>query len=709
MWADLLVNKINPLLRLAAISGVETAIKHHIRKGDDLNARDADGATPLILAASRKKRGAVQLLLDAGADPTIQDEKGLDALAHAKVVGCSELVTVLTETLTSRVQAEVSTPEKTCFEHQNQNFENISVDVVEITQYSPNPITFAACERENDSLSKSHEPTFDDADLLDEWEPESESTSPNNNVFVTEEIKKLQESIGRYKPLSSDEEWGDIDLHLPEQASSLEIDANEESVRSLLLTSLRDGIISEYSLSEICSEKNGTRDHGAEGILAFVATELGGNIVEWSHSEDPFWGEPTTEDDHEIDKAIVFLRELSSGWNTPFRFYSKELRGDPLDAKEEISLAQEMEKSTYIAMEALAQWPSGLNILFEAADKVTRGESKEREFFKVSDQSIDENQSTFIEIPDSDEEEINSEELDYQSNFLSAISELRAAQGNVQSTADALKQIQLSSQFIKKLACLASNDPAGKLFLNAIERYSNARERMIRCNLRLALSIAKKFMWSDLPLDDLVQEANIGLMKAVERYDWSKGFRFSTYATWWIRQQVSRAIADTARAVRAPVHIQEAAKRIIRERNEIGLKLGRFETHFETAKRIGMTLTKTGLVLSLFDDIESLDRLDPETGQAPVDLLEDVNDIDPAVLVEKMVLRSTLLGMLNELSEKQRDVLILRFGLNGQDGETLEEVGQRFNLTRERIRQIESKALGKLSLPSKMETLTLFL
>lgn len=703
------MNKINPLLRLAAISGVETAIKHHIRKGDDLNARDADGATPIILAASRRKRAAVQLLLGAGADPTLQDEKGLDALAHAKAVGCSELVTVLTETLTSWIQAEFGTPEKTHFEDQNQSFEKISADDVEITQHSPNPIAVKVRERENDPPSNAHEPIFDYADLLDEWESESESISPSNNAIVTEEIKKLQESIGLYKPLSSDEDWGDIDLHLPEKASPLEIDANEEPVRSLLLTALRDGIISEYFLAEICSEKNGTRVHEAERILAFVATELGGNIVEWGHIEDPFCGEPTTEDDHEIDNAIVFLRELSSGWNTPFRFYAKQLRGDLLDAKEEISLAQEMEKSTYIAMEALAQWQSGLNILFEAADQVTRGESKEREFFKVFDQSIDENPSIPIEIPDVDEEEINPEELDDQSNFLSSISELRAAQGNVQSTADVLKQIQLSSQFINKLASMASNDPAGKLFLNAIERHSNARERMIRCNLRLALSIAKKFMWSDLPLDDLVQEANIGLMKAVERYDWRKGFRFSTYATWWIRQQVSRAIADTARAVRAPVHIQEVARRIIRERNEIALKLRRPETDFETAQRIGMPLTKTRLILSLFDDIESLDEFDLETGEPHVDLLEDTNDINPAVLVEKIVLRSTLLGMLNELSEKQRDVLILRFGLGGQDGETLEEVGQRFNLTRERIRQIESKALAKLSLPSKMETLTLFL
>lgn len=703
------MNKINPLLRLAAISGVETAIKHHIRKGDDLNARDADGATPLILAASRKKRAAVQLLLDAGADPTLQDEKGLDALAHAKVVGCSDLVMVLTEALTSWIQAEVGTPEKTCFEYQNQNFENISVDVVEITQYSPNPITVEVCERENDLLSKSHEPTFDDADLLDEWEPESESTSPNNNEFVTEEIKKLQESIGLYKPLSSDEDWGDIDLHLPEKASPLEIDANEEPVRSLLLTVLRDGIISEYFLAEICSEKNGSRIHEAERILAFVATELGGNIVEWGHIEDPFWGEPTTEDDHEIDNAIVFLRELSSGWNTPFRFYAKELRGDLLDAKEEISLAQEMEKSTHIAMEALAQWPSGLNILFEEADKVTRGESKEREFFKVFDQAIDENPSITIEIPDVDEEEINPEEPDDQSNFLSSISELRAAQGNIQSTADVLKQIQLSSQFINKLACLASSDPAGKLFLNAIECHSNARERMIRCNLRLALSIAKKFMWSDLPLDDLVQEANIGLMKAVERYDWRRGFRFSTYATWWIRQQVSRSIADTARAVRAPVHIQEVARRIIRERNEISLKLGRSETDFETAQRVGMSLTKTRLILSLFDDIESLDEFDLETDELRVNLLEDNNYGEASLIAESASFRKMLLDLLDELGERSRSVLALRFGLDGQDSKTLEEVGQYFGVTRERIRQIEDKALKKLRIPHRSDQLKDFL
>lgn len=674
------IKKLNPLLRLAAISGVEVAISHHIRRGDDLNAKDVSGATPLILAAVKKRTAAVRLLLDAGADPTLLDANGLDALAHASAVNCTEIINILSEALGKTLGT-------TSVNNSEPELEQI---------VGSQPVAFT-------QNGGSEEISFES-----DWETDDETFSPEGDDTVVETIKKLHSSIGRHKPITNDEDWTDVDLYLPDKAASIAIDEIEESVRLLILTILREGFISENALADVCCKIDGTRDEEAERLLTFVVTQIGGRVVEWTQKEEPLWEEDNLENENLVDEAMEFVKQLASHWNNPSRFYAKELRSELLNAKEEKALAQEMEEAASVALAGLAQWQNGLSELFNAADMVMKGQAEESEFSVAIEQLHDENSNDCIEIPDNDYEEINIEDQEHISGFLSAVSELRASEGNIQGRINALKQIQLTRPFINKLVHFASEDPNGTVFLNAIKRHSAARERMTRCNLRLALSIAKKFMWSDLPLDDLVQEANIGLMKAVEKYDWRKGFRFSTYATWWIRQQVSRAIADTARVVRAPVHIQEVAKRIIKERNKIELQRGKAETDFQTAQRIGMPLSKTKLVLSLLDNIESLDDLDQQTGCTRINLLEDT-DNDPAAFTEKMALRSILLSMLNELSEKSRDVLIFRFGLSGQDSETLEEIGQRFGLTRERIRQIESKALSKLSLPNKMEVLYPFL
>ncbi|PRD20560.1 UNVERIFIED_CONTAM: rpoD [Trichonephila clavipes] len=255
----------------------------------------------------------------------------------------------------------------------------------------------------------------------------------------------------------------------------------------------------------------------------------------------------------------------------------------------------------------------------------------------------------------------------------------------------------------------ACQDQAGLDFVEALGRQAAARERMILCNLRLALSIAKRHLWSGIPLDDLVQEANIGLMKAVERYDWRKGFRFSTYATWWIRQQVLRSIADKGRVVRAPVHIQEMARKVLRERQVVEARLGRPETDVETARRIGMPLAKTQMLLAMFEEAASLDEVDTDTGLSKADGLVDEKALDPVDVAESVSLRGTLLGMLADLDERSREIILLRFGLTDKEAMTLEEIGQHFGVTRERIRQIESKTMRKLSHRNRREILLPFM
>jgi RNA polymerase primary sigma factor len=232
---------------------------------------------------------------------------------------------------------------------------------------------------------------------------------------------------------------------------------------------------------------------------------------------------------------------------------------------------------------------------------------------------------------------------------------------------------------------------------------------MILSNLRLAFSLAKKYMRSGEPLEDLVQEGNIGLMKAVERYDWRKGFRFSTYATWWIRQQISRAIADKSRTIRIPVHMHETVRRTERERDEFEARAGRPETIEETSRRMGLPVWKARRIIELSEGASSLDEPDEATGLPFGEGLPGPASEDPYLHAEAASLRSTLLGMVGELKEREGEVVTLRFGLGDEDPMTLEEVGQRFEVTRERIRQIEAKALRRLSHATRKDVLAVYM
>jgi RNA polymerase primary sigma factor len=727
---DCSVRKLHPLLRLAVISGVEAALEIHIRRGDDLDARDGDGATPLILAAVRKKKGVVRRLIEAGTDLTLVDPNGMDALAHATASGCAETITLLTAALARISDTHSESPNVTRTENRESTLESAFDAVSEFPRESSYGAIAetpwqAAKPYFSETREKDHErPTlaggkkFDQAEInilsLDDepldvgfegdWEAEEDAIAPEGDNSVAEAARQVHETIERYKPIDGYEGWSDIDLHLPDRAMPLKTEDGDGAVRALLLAALRDGLIAEGDLIDACSDIDGTRDAEAERILGFVATELGATVVAWAGQESPSWGEPSPEEEQLLNEATEFRKELGSRRNDPLRFYTREIRNDRLTAEEEIALAGKIEEAGRAAMVTLANWPEGLAVLFDAAAKVARGEENAKAF------------SFAIETPHDDEPTFRTDIFDQNedddedaSTFVSTVAAARAAAGDARACAEALGAVRLTHRFLVELAALAQRDPAGTDFIKALERQSFARDRMILCNLRLALSIAKKYLRSGVPLDDLVQEANIGLMKAVERYDGRRGFRFSTYATWWIRQQVSRSIADTAKVVRAPVHIQETARKVIREREAVEAKLGRLESDVETAQRIGMSPSKTSLLLSMFDDAESLDEFDPETGMARVDLLIEPRASDPAEIAARIALHAALVDMLDECGERPQAVITLRFGLGGEDALTLEDVGQRFGVTRERIRQIEAKALLKLSLPSRKLILAPFL
>ena len=294
-------------------------------------------------------------------------------------------------------------------------------------------------------------------------------------------------------------------------------------------------------------------------------------------------------------------------------------------------------------------------------------------------------------------------------NIEEQIPETLNEEDNLEEEANVTDPVRMYLKEIGKIPLLTAEEEL-ELAKKISEGDAEAKKRMIEANLRLVVSVAKHYLGRGMQLLDLIQEGNLGLLKAVEKFDYTKGYKFSTYATWWIRQSITRAVADQARTIRIPVHMVETINRVSRTSRALVQELGREPTIAEISAHLGISEEKIAEVMKIAQDPVSLETPVGEEDDSHLgDFIPDSEVAEPAESATYNMLRQQLSEVMQTLSPRECKVLRLRFGLEDGRAHTLEEVGKEFDVTRERVRQIEAKALRKLRHPSRSKILKDFL
>lgn len=715
---------LSQFLKMAVIAGVESAVQIHIDRGDDLNARDASGMTPLMLSGARNRPAVCRLLLRAGADHGLVDHLGRTALEIAVATGSNDVAAIL-----GAIDSLIAHPPA---------FDPEAASDAEraARPYLPEPIAQSATPEPGPVAPPSLAIEMDiDGELdLSGWEAEEEAAPPEDDLTILGSASAIQIAITSHEPVDSSAAWDDIDAYLPEQALPLARADNAEGrsrLRLFLLRAIREGSVPILDVQELSTNDDRSVNPEAEAFLILVVNDLGAEVderFEYADASECFEvfvdPEETPEEEATLDQALGAIDSAASPRHEPLRIYQREFqRLRLLTAEEEVELAQAMEAALDAALDALASWPEGIARILVAGAEAMAG-ARPLSSMWLGDAEPDPEPAS-IDNPDvgASEADLAEEAADEEGepaaeapadrgdagfadalHRLGALAERGGAQPpTVREIRLALAALRLNRRFLLELGDASDGSATCPGFGRALIAFRKARDRMTAANLKLAFFHAKKYLYSGEPLDDLAQEANIGLLKAVDRYEWRRGYRFSTYATWWIRQQIGRHVADKARTIRVPVHIYEKTQRLERVADAFEAAFGREPTVDELAEGVEMPAHKVAALLRIAPEPVPIDEL-PVDDMIAIDARESFSPPDPADVVEAAQLRAAVDGMLSSLPSKDERILRLRFGIGVDEALTLDEIGQRYAVTRERIRQIEAKAIRKLKHPARAES-----
>ena len=341
--------------------------------------------------------------------------------------------------------------------------------------------------------------------------------------------------------------------------------------------------------------------------------------------------------------------------------------------------------------------------LTEVGDYLSKLNISKEEIDEIYDR-VEKNGISLVDSREPNSEELADEEGDDDDVVLTKTGEIDV-EATVPKTLPTDDPVRMYLKEIGKVSLLTA-DEERELAIRMEQGDEEAKKKLCESNLRLVVSIAKRYLNRGLSFLDLIQEGNLGLIKAVDKFDYTKGYKFSTYATWWIRQAITRSIADQARTIRIPVHMVETINKLIRISRQLLQEYGREPTSEEIAKEMGITVEKVREIKKISQDPVSLETpIGEEEDSHLGDFIPDDDVPAPVDAAAYSMLKEQLMEVLDTLSDREKKVLMLRFGLEDGRPRTLEEVGKEFNVTRERIRQIEAKALRKLRHPSRSKKL----
>ena len=656
-----------------------------------------------MLAAAKGGIDACRILLDAGADIALIDAKGNDALLLAINCGHKEVESLLR----SRISGADNS----------------------LHQVLANPLELLVVD--NVTLQ------------IDGWDEEDAVTTPPPDASTCVEARSCQNAISQHVPVDTAEDWSEVDVVLPFVPSGRFWETLNPEIRigtrRLILFGIEHGAVSiEHVNGLLSTEDSHELDLDFTHWLLLALSDLKIQVDD-RRPDRVFDGVVAPEDTDSdesvtvLNEAINFLEDLASPASDPLYVYAKDVGRYPLLTREdEVELGQNLAQGLSETLAEIAKSETAVHQLLIAVEELREADQNVGVAAVVLDEQlvsgIEEEEENAIPSLAGDTDlfvgtDHQTEEQDFQRRVekvrqicisIRSHDASKSKQGSstwesaASAVYDELQQLRFSWGFLAHLVeTLKQTSPQGYRGLEAcFQRAADARQRMIESNLRLVRSIAFRYRHQTLSLLDLIQEGNIGLIKAVERFDYKRGFKFSTYATWWIRQAITRALADQGRTIRIPVHAHETLNQLLRAKRQLEEELDHAPTADEIARACEIPEGKAIRLLRISE------------GPVPLDISADANEDDTLAdtipdnirvtlfdRLEREHLHKTICKVFTTLLPREAAVIALRFGIEDGEEHTLADVGETYSLTRERIRQIEEKALRKLRHPVRKRIL----